>query len=1082
MPQEEHDSRYWAFISYSTRDEKIAAWLHRSLESFRLPRGLAGKAGRDGILLPRRLIPIFRDREELPSSSDLAHSVTAALKRSRCLIVLCSPRSAVSKWVNQEVETFKQLGREDAIFSVILDGEPNADAKPELGEPECFPIALRHPLGTDGALDLTKRTDPLSADLRPGKDGRSKAFLKVVAGLAGVPFDALRRRARARRRMRFIQLATAAVAAMAAMAWTWHWLELRKRNELDAATASNSISKANAAMNAGDAPSQVALLAFALRHAPSNSLIVTRLVLALQQHNWPRPEAVIPGEMVTISEDLIVVRDEKGYRAWSWRKPKPEPAGPVLPVPGLMDSYSVSPDGRLAWFFAGGKEVLLYSTLTGAELAPPIAIQKANSIGFERFTPDSRRIVTWEQLGPFIRDSTTGRVLIGPLDYVRNAGGVLFSSDGSRLSLSDLTDTDTSRIFETATGRPVTPLRKGKILAINADGSRFVALACVGTVSTVCNSSLWEVDQNEPLASLAEPGYKLQAASFNPKGPELVVTENRNRAAVWTTEPIVDTEIIWNEKTEVQDVAFAPEGSRVLLVFDEHVQLRHLSSFPSYPPISTMLRGSGGYPSTHRFSPGGEFLAVALQGEVCIWNTGPSAAFAEPLSLRKMYVSVGLAAAGRLVASTQDGWIVIADSTSGKLVGEPIVGEFRPDVVEISPNGELGLAIYRVGADRTKGFVFDVKTGKVLHEKNWDASERMSSACFSGDNTVLVQMGAALVPFFATSGAQAGAELTFTAKEPRRVTACARDGKVAVGFGDGTVDLVEAGRSVRTITPPAKAIGIDELLFTADGKLLMIRWGGSLVLWDLTSGAERFRATVQCGSLCPTAISQDASIIAIADDKKVLVWDTRTKALLESPLEHPSAVTAIALSRDGQRLFTATVTGAVRQWATANGDTLGQTLELNGRVSSMALTEDEQLLLIATQTGPLMIWETGKIRDDGLGGTQSYRDDSARLADCAEAVAGLTWAPDANAFKQIPIAERQRRLAVISSEVQTASANESGLRKFLRWLTSDPQRRSISPNRSTTLKDLTEARLLDGSPRALQEAAFLSLGREKGGR
>ena len=32
----------------------------------------------------------------------------------------------------------------------------------------------------------------------------------------------------------------------------------------------------------------------------------------------------------------------------------------------------------------------------------------------------------------------------------------------------------------------------------------------------------------------------------------------------------------------------------------------------------------------------------------------------------------------------------------------------------------------------------------------------------------------------------------------------------------------------------------------------------------------------------------------------------------KSPLEHPSAVTAIALSRDGQRLFTATVTGAVR--------------------------------------------------------------------------------------------------------------------------------------------------------------------------
>ena len=159
--------------------------------------------------------------------------------------------------------------------------------------------------------------------------------------------------------MRFIQLATATLAALISMAWTWHWLELRKRNELDAATASNAIAKANAAMKAGDAPSQVALLSFAVRHAPSNSLIATRLALALQQHNWPHPEAVIPGKLAAITDDLIVMRDEEGYRAWSWRKPKPEPAGPVLPIPGMIESSSISPDGRLAWLFAERKQVLL---------------------------------------------------------------------------------------------------------------------------------------------------------------------------------------------------------------------------------------------------------------------------------------------------------------------------------------------------------------------------------------------------------------------------------------------------------------------------------------------------------------------------------------------------------------------------------------------------------------------------------------------------------------------------------------------------------------------------------------------------
>ena len=52
------DTRYRAFISYSHRDREWADWLHRRLESYRVPKKLVGALTREGSV-PRRLTPIF---------------------------------------------------------------------------------------------------------------------------------------------------------------------------------------------------------------------------------------------------------------------------------------------------------------------------------------------------------------------------------------------------------------------------------------------------------------------------------------------------------------------------------------------------------------------------------------------------------------------------------------------------------------------------------------------------------------------------------------------------------------------------------------------------------------------------------------------------------------------------------------------------------------------------------------------------------------------------------------------------------------------------------------------------------------
>lgn len=204
--------RYRAFISYSHADRAWADWLHKALETYRVPSRLVGTETAAGVI-PRRLLPVFRDRDELASAADLGARVNDALQRSDNLIVICSPRAAASRWVNEEVLAFERLGGDGRIFCLIIAGEPNASDLPGRAAEECFVPALRYHIGADGALS-DRRTEPIAADARPGRDGRTNAKLKLIAGLLDVGFDTLKQREQHRRMRRMTALTAAALAVM----------------------------------------------------------------------------------------------------------------------------------------------------------------------------------------------------------------------------------------------------------------------------------------------------------------------------------------------------------------------------------------------------------------------------------------------------------------------------------------------------------------------------------------------------------------------------------------------------------------------------------------------------------------------------------------------------------------------------------------------------------------------------------------------------------------------------------------------------------------------------------------------------
>ena len=165
------EKEYYAFISYQRKDEEWADRLRSKLEHYRLPASVR----RQDASLPKEIRPIFRDALEL-AGGVLAKEIETALQNSKFLIVICSPNSAKSPWVNKEIQTFIDLGREDRIIPFIIDGTPFSENE----DTECFPPALRSLKGEKELLGIN--INELSRDA---------ASIKVVARMFGLKFDTL---------------------------------------------------------------------------------------------------------------------------------------------------------------------------------------------------------------------------------------------------------------------------------------------------------------------------------------------------------------------------------------------------------------------------------------------------------------------------------------------------------------------------------------------------------------------------------------------------------------------------------------------------------------------------------------------------------------------------------------------------------------------------------------------------------------------------------------------------------------------------------------------------------------------------
>ncbi len=186
---------YDAFISYKQNsDIKTAKSLARSLEHFHIPSEFQEKIG-------KKRFKIFRDKDELRTSSNLSAELKEALKNSKYLIVICSPAAKTAPSVLKEIKYFLQThgNSKKNIITVLAKGEPK-DAIPNIL------IENKHD---------ENYIEPFAADYRKYLN-RSQELPRIAATLIDCSYDELVQRNRSYERTKigfrvFIIVATAII-------------------------------------------------------------------------------------------------------------------------------------------------------------------------------------------------------------------------------------------------------------------------------------------------------------------------------------------------------------------------------------------------------------------------------------------------------------------------------------------------------------------------------------------------------------------------------------------------------------------------------------------------------------------------------------------------------------------------------------------------------------------------------------------------------------------------------------------------------------------------------------------------------
>ena len=339
---------YDAFISYRhcDLDKFVAENLHKQLEAYHMPADIMEK--RKG--MKNKIERVFRDKEELPLTSNLNDPIMNALQNSDWLIVICSPRLRESVWCKKEIDTFISLHGREKVLAVLIEGEP------EESFPEALLFKTEVVTHADGSTEEIRiPVEPLAADVR-GKNKKEilknlkTELLRILAAMFHLNFDDLRQRHKEqehKQKMRYMAYGVV-LCLLVAIISVGVAVKLNQKNKIiqglsDHAQMQNDIMKAEQAISLAEKSMHY------LEEGDREAAIQTAIIANTQYEGLTMPYT--PEAQYALAECLGVYDTGEIQKA-NYR----------IETMGIITHVDVAPDYKTLIIFDASGTVTLYDT------------------------------------------------------------------------------------------------------------------------------------------------------------------------------------------------------------------------------------------------------------------------------------------------------------------------------------------------------------------------------------------------------------------------------------------------------------------------------------------------------------------------------------------------------------------------------------------------------------------------------------------------------------------------------------------------------------------------------------------------
>jgi len=198
------------------------------------------------------------------------------------------------------------------------------------------------------------------------------------------------------------------------------------------------------------------------------------------------------------------------------------------------------------------------------------------------------------------------------------------------------------------------------------------------------------------------------------------------------------------------------------------------------------------------------------------------------------------------------------------------------------------------------------------------------------------------------------------------VAVSADDAWIATGSADKTVKLFNRADGALLHDLAGHTAEVQRIAIRSDNQQLASGDAAGVVrFWNPADGSSAGTLGAHAGGITGLAYHPtEAVLITSGDAGTVKRWALPAAAPKLLP-DHEAAVSAVAISADGQRIATGTANEQLRLFDAATGEQLQALEGQPGPVHTIAFSADASLVISGSQTGVLKLWTTAEGADAG---------------------------------------------------------------------------------------------------------------------